>query len=150
MDTGVRLAPPLVRGADRKITLVAGLRPNGVAAPALIDGAMDGETFLTWVRGMLVRKLQPGDVVVMDNLPAHKVAGVREAVDAAGACLACPPPYSPDFNPIENAFAQLKALLRKAGARTVPGVHDAVADALNAVIPAECANDFTACGYEPE
>ena len=112
MDTGVRPAPPRVRGAGRTITLVAGLRLNGITAPALVDGAMDGETFLTWVRGMLVKELKPGDMVVMDNLPAHKVAGVREAVEAAGARIAyLPPPdqvpgrlYSPDFNPIDFAL----------------------------------------------
>ena len=125
-------------------------RTGSVAAPALVDGAMDGETFLTWMRGMLVKELKPGDVVVMDNLPAHKVAGVREAVEAAGARVAYLPPYSPDFNPIEKAFSKLKALLRKAAARTGPDLHNAVADALDAITPTECANYFTACRYEPE
>ena len=147
---GERCRAPVPHGHWKTITLVAGLRLNGVAAPALVDGAMDGETFLTWMRGMLVKELKPGDVVVMDNLPAHKVAGVREAVEAAGARVAYLPPYSPDFNPIEKAFSKLKALLRKAAARTGPDLHNAVADALDAITPTECANDFTACGYEPE
>lgn len=97
---------------------------------------------------MLVSEFQTGDVVVMDNLPGHKIAGVHEAVQAAGAQIAYLPSYSPDFSLIENAFSMLKALLRKAAARTVPDFH--VAAALNAISPAECAKYFTACGYEPE
>ena len=85
----------------------------------------------------------------MDNLPAHKPHGVREAIECVGAGLAYPPPYSPDFNPIENAFANLKALLRKAAARTIPKLWQAIADALPQFTPAECANYFTAAGYEP-
>ncbi len=147
---GERCRAPVPHGHWKTITLVAGVRLNGVAAPALVDGAMDGETFLTWLRGMLVRELRSGDVVVMDNLPAHKVAGVRDAIETAGARLAYLPPYSPDFNPIENAFSKLKALLRKAAARTVPELHTAVAEALDAISPVECASYFTACGYKPE
>jgi transposase len=94
--------------------------------------------------------LQAGDVVVMDNLPAHKPAAVRAAVARAGATLLYLPPYSPDFNPIENAFAKLKALLRKAAARTIDELWDAIRDALPAFSPHECANYFTATGYEPE
>lgn len=147
---GERCRAPVPYGHWKTITLVAGLRLNRVAAPALVDGAMDGETCLTWVRGMLVKELKPGDVVIMDNLPAHKVAGVRDAIEAAGARVAYLPPYSPDFNPIENAFSKLKALLRKAAARTVPERHDAVAQTLDAITPDECANYFKACGYETE
>lgn len=86
----------------------------------------------------------------MDNLPAHKVAGVRAAIEATSARMRLLPPYSPDFNPIESAFSKLKALLRKAAARTIPTLWDAIADALPRFTPAECANYFTACGYEPE
>ena len=111
---------------------------------------MNGETFLTWVEGMLVRELEPGDIVIMDNLPAHKVAGVRDAIEAAGASLLYLPPYSPDFNPIEKAFSKLKALLRKAAARTVDDLHQAVANAIDAITPAECVNYFKACGYDPD
>jgi transposase len=148
-ETGIR------RSSDFPLTLptitfTAGLRLNGVAAPALVDGAMNGETFLTWVEGMLVRELEPGDIVVMDNLPAHKVAGVRDAIEAAGASLLYLPPYSPDFNPIEKAFSKLKALLRKAAARTVDDLHQAVANAIDAITPAECVNYFKACGYDPD
>ena len=99
---------------------------------------------------MLAPSLGPGDIVVMDNLPAHKVGGVREMIEAAGARLLYLPPYSPDFTPIEQAFAKLKALLRKAAARTVDALETAIAAALDAIVPDECANFFTAAGYEPE
>ena len=92
--------------------------------------------------------LSPGDVVIMDNLPAHKGAGVRRAIEATGAELRLLPPYSPDFNPIENAFAKLKALLRKAAARTVSSLERAIADAIDAFTPSECANYFKAAGYD--
>ena len=98
---------------------------------------------------MLVPALRPGQIVVMDNLPAHKVAAVRHAIHAAGARLWFLPPYSPDFNPIENVFAKLKAILRKAAPRTVPNLTEAVANALDQVTPGECANFFQAAGYEP-
>ena len=110
---------------------------------------MDGETFLAWTEQMLAPTLEPGDLVVMDNLPAHKVAGVREAIEAAGARLRCLPPYSPDLNPIEPAFAQIKALLRKAAARTIAELDEAIAEALDAVTPQACANYFVHSGYEP-
>jgi transposase len=119
-------------GHWKTTTITAGLRIDGLAAPWLLDGAIDGEAFLIYVRRVLVPELKRGDVVIMDNLPAHKVAGVREAIEAAGARLLYLPPYSPDFNPIEQAFAKLKALLRKAAARTIPDLWAAVAEALNA------------------
>jgi transposase len=145
---GERCRAAIPHGHWKTITFTAGLRLTGVAAPALIDGAMNGETFLTWVEGMLVRELVPGDIVVMDNLPAHKVAGVRDAIEAAGASVLYLPPYSPDFNPIEKAFSKLKALLRKAAARTVDDLYTAVAHAIDAITPAECANYFQSCGYD--
>jgi transposase len=115
----------------------------------VLDGAMDGETFLAWTEQMLAPTLEPGDVVVMDNLPAHKVAGVRETIEAAGARLLYLPPYSPDLNPIEPAFAQIKALLRKAAARTIAALCDAIAEALDAVTPQASINYFAHSGYEP-
>lgn len=111
---------------------------------------MDGTVFLAYIRQVLVPTLSPGDIVIMDNLPAHKVAGVREAIEAAGAELKYLPPYSPDFNPIEKAFAKLKGLLRKAAKTTVSELWDAIAAAIKKFSPQECANYFTACGYEPE
>ncbi len=111
---------------------------------------MDGVAFLAYVQQILAPTLRPGDIVIMDNLPAHKVSGVREAIEAAGASLRYLPPYSPDFNPIEKAFSKLKALLRKAAERTIDGLWNTIAKALNAFTPDECQNYFKACGYEPE
>ena len=111
---------------------------------------MNGPAFLAYVEQVLAPTLRPGHVVIMDNLPAHKVAGVRTAIEATGATLRLLPPYSPDFNPIELAFSKLKALLRKAAARTVPELWDTISRALPQFSPTECANYFTACGYEPE
>ena len=106
--------------------------------------------FLAYVEQVLVPTLKRGMIVVMDNLPAHRIAGVRTAIEAAGARLLLLPPYSPDFNPIENAFAKLKAILRKAAARTIPSLWNAIRDALPQFTPEPCANFFTAAGYEPE
>lgn len=99
---------------------------------------------------MLVPTLASGDVVIMDNLPAHKAAGVRNAIEAAGASLLYLPPYSPDFNPIENAFAKLKALIRAKAERTISALWNAASSTVELFTPAECANDFTAAGYEPD
>ena len=114
----------------------------------LLDGPMDGEAFLAWCEQMLCPLLREGDIVIMDNLPAHKVAGVREAIEAAQAILLYLPPYSPDFNPIENAFSKLKAHVRKAAARTVETLEAAVASALKTFRPDECANFFSHAGYD--
>jgi transposase len=146
---GERCRAAIPHGHWKTTTLVAGLRLGGVTAPMVLDGAMDGETFLAWTEQMLAPTLEPGDVVVMDNLPAHKVAGVREAIEAAGARLLYLPPYSPDLNPIEPAFAQIKALLRKAAARTIAALCDAIAEALDAVTPQASINYFAHSGYEP-
>ena len=108
---------------------------------------MNGEAFLIYVEKVLVPNLAPGDIVVVDNLPAHKVAGVRTLIEAAGAILLYLPPYSPDLNPIEMAFAKLKALLRKAAARTRDALWDAIAQVLDAFPPDECANYLTHAGY---
>jgi transposase len=124
---GERCRAAIPHGHWKTTTFTAGLRLGGLAAPMLLDGPMDGVCFRAYVEQVLVPELRPGDVVVMDNLPAHKVGGVRHAIEAAGASLLYLPPYSPDFNPIEMAFAKIKALLRKAAARTVPELWDAVA-----------------------
>jgi transposase len=145
---GQRCRAGVPHGHWKTTTFCAGLRRSGFTAPLVLDGPMTGETFLAWVQQFLVPTLKPGDVVILDNLPAHKVAGVCEAVERAGARLLFLPPYSPDFNPIENAFAKLKALLRKAAKRTVDDLWDAVGMALDAFTPAECANYLAAAGYD--
>lgn len=111
---------------------------------------MNHEAFRAYVEQVLVPTLQPGEIVIMDNLPAHRGADIRTAIEDAGATLVYLPPYSPDFNPIENAFAKLKAFLRRAAARSIDALWDAIRHALPKFTPAECANYFTAAGYEPE
>ena len=130
-------------------TFVAGLREDGIIAPLVLDGPMRGEVFRAYVEQMLAPALQPGDVVVLDNLAAHKVAGVREAIRAVGASVLYLPPYSPDLNPIEQLFAKLKALLRKAAARTKEALWSAIGELICAFEPAECQNYLRNCGYEP-
>jgi transposase len=147
---GERCRAAVPHGHWKTTTLVAGLRLDGVVAPMVIDGAMNGEAFTAYVEHFLAPTLTTGDIVVMDNLPAHKVKGAREAIEKTGATLMFLPPYSPDFNPIEQAFAKLKALLRKVAARTVNALEAAIADALDAFPPQECANYFTNSGYEPD
>ncbi len=135
-------------GHWKTTTLTAGLRLSGLAAPMLLDGPMHGAAFKAYVEQVLVPELDPGDSVVMANLPAHKVAGIRQAIEAAGATLLYLPPYSPDCNPIEMAFAKLKALLRKAAARTADDLWDAIAEAIDAFTSTECENYFAAAGYD--
>ena len=146
---GERCRAAVPHGHWKTTTFTAGLRLSGMTAPMVLDGAMNGTAFLAYVEQVLVPTLSPGDVVVMDNLPAHKSAGVRSAIEAAGASLRHLPPYSPDFNPIEQAFSKLKALLRKAAARTIPGLWAAIAEAIPLFSRAECVNYFQAAGYEP-
>lgn len=147
---GQRCRAPIPHGHWKTITFVAALTLCGLTAPMVLDGPMTGPAFFAYVEQVLVPTLRPGQIVVMDNLPAHKVAGVRAAIQATGARLWLLPPYSPDFNPIENAFAKLKAILRKAAARTIPILWDAIRDALPQFTSNECANLFNAAGYEPE
>jgi len=147
---GERLFASIPHGHWRTTTFVAGLRLGGLGAPMLLDGAINGDAFLAYVEHVLVPDLQPGDVVIMDNLSVHKGAAIRQAILAAGAELRFLPPYSPDFNPIEQAFAKLKALLRKAAERTREALWTTVAETLDAFTPDECANYFTNSGYEPE
>ena len=120
-----------------------------MTAPFVYDGAMNGNVFLAYVSQALVPTLAPDDIVIMDNLPAHKSAGVRNAIEATGASLLYLPPYSPDFNPIENAFAKLKALLRAKAERTIAALWDTVGSLIDLFTPTECANYFKAAGYEP-
>ncbi len=145
---GERCRAPLPHGHWKTTTFTAGLRLSGIAAPMLLDGPMHGAAFRAYVEQVLVPELKPGDIVVMDNLPAHKVGGIRQAIEAAGASLLYLPPYSPDFNPIEMAFSKLKALLRKAAARTIPDLWQAIAEAIETITQAECQNYFAAAGYD--
>ena len=147
---GQRCRAPVPHGHWTTTTFTGALRLSGLTAPRILDGPMNGDAFLAYIEQVLVPTLDPGDLVVMDNLPAHRRAGVRAAINAAGARMRFLPPYSPDFNPIENAFAKLKALLRKAAARTVDDLWNAIGDALPQFTPRECANYFIAAGYEPE
>ena len=144
---GQRLIAHAPHGHWQTTTFLAALCHDRLAAPAVFDGPINGETFLAWVEQCLVPRLRPGDSVMLDNLSSHKVAGVREAIEAAGAVLRYLPPYSPDFNPIEQLFAKLKTLLRKAAARTVETLWNAIGHLLAAFSPAECANYFTDAGY---
>ena len=144
---GQRWRAAIPHGHWKTTTFVGGLTLSSICAPMLLDGPMDGEAFLAWCEQMLAPTLRPGDIVIMDNLSAHKVAGVRETIEQRGAQLLYLPPYSPDFNPIENAFAKLKSLLRKAAARTVEALETAVANALPQFEPDECLNFFVHAGY---
>ena len=119
-------------------------------APFVLGGPINRDAFEAYVEQVLVPELRPGDIVVMDNLSSHKGAEVRAMIEAAGARLLFLPPYSPDFNPIENAFAKLKALLRKAAERTVDGLWAAIGRLIDTFTPAECANYFSAAGYDPD
>lgn len=146
---GHRLVAAVPHGHWKTTTFVAGLRYDGITAPFVVDRPMNGTIFKLWVERCLIPTLRPGDIVIMDNLSAHKVGGVREAIEAAGAKLAYLPPYSPDFNPIEQLFAKLKALLRKAAVRTVEELWRAIGQIINTITPRECANYFANSGYEP-
>jgi transposase len=146
---GQRVADATPHGHWLTTTFVAGLRKDGIVAPLVLDGPMRGAVFRAYVEQMLAPVLLPGDVVVLDNLAAHKVAGVREAIQAAGASLLYLPPYSPDLNPIEQLFSKLKALLRKAAARTKEALWTAIGELLDAFPESECQNYIRNCGYEP-
>ena len=147
---GERCRALVPHGHWKTTTFTGALRLSGMTAPMVLDGPMNAAAFVAYVEQVLVPTMQSGDVVVMDNLPAHKASGVRAAIEQAGAILLYLPPYSPDFNLIENAFAKLKALLRKTAARTIAELWDAICDALPTFSRAECVNYFTVAGYEPE
>jgi len=147
---GQRLRSGIPRGHWKTTTFVAGLRLTGMMAPFVLDGPMNRSAFLAYVTQVLAPELKPGDVVILDNLPAHKGSRGREAIEAAGASLLYLPPYSPDFNPIENAFAKLKALLRKAAERTIAGLWATIGRLIDLFTPQEGANYFATAGYDPD
>lgn len=144
---GQRCRAAVPHGHWMTTTFTAALRRTALTAPMTLDGPMNAAAFRAYVEQVLVPTLNPGDIVVMDNLPAHKGAPIRTMIEACGASLLLLPPYSPDFNPIENAYAKFKSNLRKAAARTVEALETAIADALRTFEPDECANYFNAAGY---
>jgi len=144
---GQRLFAKAPFGHWKTTTFVAALRRDGLGAPMVLDGPMTGQAFLAYVEQVLVPTLKPGDIVALDNLPAHKIAPVRAAIQAAGAQLFLLPPYSPDMNPIEMVFAKLKTLLRQASERTRDGLWHRIGELLDRFTPDECANYFAAAGY---
>ncbi len=137
-------------GHWKTTTFVGALTLRGFIARFVLDGQINRDAFETYVAKLLLPELRHGDIVIMDNLSSHKGLRVRELIEAAGAELRYLPPYSPDFNPIENAFAKLKAMLRKAAERTVSGLWDAMGGVIDMFPPAECANYFSAAGYDAE
>ena len=136
-------------GHWKTTTFVAGLTTRGLVAPWVLDGPINREAFEVYVAEVLVPELREGDIVVLDNLSSHKGPRVRALIEAVGASLAYLPPYSPDLNPIEIAFAKLKALLREAAQRTIAGLWTAIGQLLDSFTPQECRNYFAAAGYEP-
>jgi transposase len=144
---GTRLVDTSPHGHWKTSTFIAGLRADGVVAPAVFDGAINGDLFLDYVEQVLVPTLTHGDIVVMDNLSSHKKPAVREAIEATGAALRFLPPYSPDLNPIEMLFAKLKALLRAKALRTVDGLWNALGPIADCVSPEECSHFLRHAGY---
>lgn len=144
---GKRLIDAAPFGHRHTTTFIAGLRATGVTAPLALDGAMTGEAFRAYIKQFLVPTLISGDVVVMDNLIVHKVAGIREDIEAVGATVLYLPPYSPDLNPIEQMFAKLKALLRKVAARSRDTLWDGVGHLIGTITPKECRNFIANSGY---
>lgn len=144
---GTRCVAAVPHGHWKTITFVGGLTLSGMIAPLMLDNAMDGAAFVAWVEQMLAPELSPGKIVIMDNLPAHKLDAVRQAIEARGAELRYLPPYSPDLNPIEMAYSKFKALLKKAAARTIADLQTAIADALPQLSPSDCCGYFTEAGY---
>jgi transposase len=147
---GRRLRMSVPHGHWKTTTFVGGLRATGMVAPFVIDGPINRDAFETYVEKVLVPELMPNDVLVMDILSSHKGPRVRDLIEAAGAKLLYLPPYSPDFNPIENAFSKLKAHLRKAEERTVAGLWDAIGRIVDLFTPTECANYFVAAGCDAD
>jgi len=144
---GRRLLASVPHGHWKTTSFLAGLRHNGITAPLVLDGPMNGAIFLAYIEQFLAPTLNPGDIVIMDNLPAHKVTGVRQAIEAVGASLLCLPPYSPGLNSIEMMFAKLKALLRKAAERTIGGLWATIGKLIEDFPPHECQNYFAHAGY---
>jgi len=144
---GQRLRMAIPHGHWKTTTFVAGLTTRGLIAPWVLDRPINRDAFETYVARVLAPELRPGDIVILDNLSSHKGPKVRALIEAAGASLVYLPPYSPDLNPIEMAFAKLKALLRKAAERTVAGLWAAIGQLLDSFTPVECRNYFRAAGY---
>jgi transposase len=147
---GKRLRMGFPHGHWKTTTFVAGLTLRGMIAPFVLSGPINRDAFEAYVEKVLVPELRPGDIVVMDNLSSHKSPRTRQLIEAAEAKLLFLPPYSPDFNPIENAFARLKAMLRRAAERTVDGLWAAIGRIVATFSPTECANYFAAAGYDPD
>jgi transposase len=146
-EIGERCLAKVPYGHWQTATFIAALRHDGLCAPWLVDGPMDGDLFLAYVRQVLGPQLRPGDLVICDNLASHKVKGVEEAITARGAQLQYLPAYSPDLNPIEMAFAKLKALVRQATARTWDQLLQATARAIDTFSPQQCSNFFRHASY---
>lgn len=144
---GERLVAKVPHGHWKTLTLIAAIRVDGVTAPFVIDGAMDGATFLAYIMSVLAPTLKKGDIVFMDNVRTHKVGGVAEALRAVGATLRFLPAYSPDLNPIENAYSKIKSGLRKAAARTVKELAKAAGRCIKTIAPSDCAGYFRNAGY---
>ena len=146
---GERCRAAIPHGHWKTTTFVGALRRTGMTAPMVLDGAMHGIAFIAYVEQVLVPTLKPGDIVIMDNLPAHKPVAGRQAIEKAGARLRFLPPYSPDFNPIEMAFSKLQANLKAAACRTIDELWAKIGSAIDTISPSECENYFNAAGYEP-
>jgi transposase len=144
---GQRLHASVPWGHWKTSTFIGALRCDGLTAPSVFDGAINADAFKAYVEQVLVPTLHKGDVVIMDNLRSHKTKEVRQSIEAAGAMLLFIPPYSPDLNPIEQAFAKLKALLRAMALRSVEALWKALGDLTTAFSPQECANHFRNAGY---
>lgn len=144
---GKRLIAAVPYGHWKTTTFVAALRHNRMDAPLVLDGAINGEAFRAYIEQFLAPTLAPGEIVLADNLPSHKVAGVREAIEARGASLLFLPGYSPDLNPIENAFAKLKSDVRKAAPRTRETLWSTIGSSVGRFSPAECSHYFAHAGY---
>lgn len=144
---GERLVDSAPAGCYQTLTLMSAMRLDGVVAPMLLDGPVNAQAFAGYVERCLAPALEPGDILILDNLPAHKGPRVTGAVEGAGCTLVYLPPYSPDFNPIQGMWSKVKASLRKTAARTFGAVVDAVNIALHAITPADCEGYFEHCGY---
>ena len=146
-EIGKRVIDFVPHGHWKTTTFLAALRHNGLTAPLVVDGAINGKIFLAWVKQELLPTLREGDIVVLDNLSSHKVAGVKEAIESVGAKVLYLPPYSPDFNPIEMVFAKLKRLVRKLKSRKVEDLWQRLGELCDVFSPQECLNNFRHAGY---
>jgi transposase len=145
--SGTRLLAYAPHGHRKTLTFIGALRNDGIVAPCVFDQPINGVSFLVWVKESLVPALKPRDLVIMDNLSSHKVEGVRNAIKETGAKVLYLPPYSPDLNPIEQVFAKVKSLLRKAEKRTIDEVTNHIGALIETIKPDECLNYFKNSGY---